>query len=136
MTSNTKGLGWKVLLASALFASMGAAEVMAASCKQADMKGEWLTELSTEVECMLKIDKSGAFKNAPCRPQSGGSTIGTANGKLSVSSSCKVTGNIDYKEGKTKLKITISGKMNKGKDLVSGTATSEFGSASFKSFKQ
>jgi len=135
MTIKTKGLG-KVLLASALFVSMGAVDAMAASCKQADMKGEWLTELSTDVACTMKIDKSGDFKNAPCRPQSGGSTIGTATGKLSVASSCKVTGNIDYKEGKTKLKITVSGKMNKGKDLVSGTATSQFGSASFKSFQQ
>ena len=137
MASRVKGLGWKVVLAVAAISAAGAGEAYAASCKQADLKGDWLVELSTETVCDFKIDKSGSFKNAPCRPQRGSTVRGTATGKLTVDSSCKVGGTMAFKQkSEPTLNISVKATLNKSKDLVSGKATSKFGSATFKGFRQ
>lgn len=121
----------------AVLSAAGVGEAYAASCKQADLKGDWLVELSTDAVCDFKIDKSGSFKNAPCKPQRGGSVQGTASGKLTIDSKCKVAGKMAFKQksGPT-LNISVRASLNKGKDLMAGQATSQFGSATFKGFRQ
>jgi hypothetical protein len=129
------GSRWKAVVAAALLSALGAAEVQAASCKQADLQGEWLVELSTDAVCELKIDKSGSFKKAPCGPQ--GTVQGTLSGKMTVDKKCAVDGKMEFvqKSGPL-LKITVKAKMNKSKDMLSGSAKSQFGSATFKAFQQ
>lgn len=137
MTTSKRSAVWTTVAAGILLSSLGAADAFAASCKQTDLKGEWLVELSTDAVCDFEIDKKGGFKNAPCKPQRGGSVQGTASGKLTVNASCKVSGNMAFKQksGPT-LNISVKATLNKGKDLMAGNATSQFGSATFKGFKQ
>jgi hypothetical protein len=137
MASRIQGLGWKAAVVAAALSIAGVGEAHAASCKQDDLKGDWLVELSTDAVCDFKIDKSGTFKNAPCKPQRGGGVQGTASGKLTVDPKCKVSGKMAFKQksGPT-LNISVNASLNKGKDLMSGKATSQFGSATFKAFLQ
>ena len=124
----------KITRATALFSLVAIAIVFSsapafAKCKDKDLKGTWyvyVSDLNAEgwERCKIKLTSSGRVTGSYCK-LSDGEKSDIDGGRLDISSSCKVTGTIDFEEGV--IAVIRQAHMHSTKEEISGVGYNNYG---------
>lgn len=99
--------------------------VAAEKCSQKSFAGVWMISSTSPSLCLLELNSKGDITESRCYLGANFATPnGSLTGKLSVSSSCKITGTVTEAAGKTKIKWSISatGTPSPVGNVIEGTA--------------
>lgn len=92
----------------------------AAKCSTRDFAGRWQLKSSTGFTCAIQGSRSGSLGRATCYVTRTGRRAGSLSGKIKISSSCAVTGQVQQHFSGDRDSLTIRAKMSADKRQISG----------------
>ena len=128
-----------IAVAAVLAVTSGGAATAAEKCSQKAFAGVWVLTVTTPQLCLVEINSKGSITESRCYlPGDFENPLGSLSGTVSVSSSCKVTGEVkqkvDNKSVTFKIKATATVTPDGG--VIVGSAKSGGGSARLAAFQQ
>jgi hypothetical protein len=114
-----------IAVAAVLGIAASGTALAAETCSQKSFAGVWMVSSTAPSLCLFELNSKGDITESRCYLGANFATPnGSLSGKLSVSSSCKITGTVTEAAGKKKIKWSISatGSPSPVGNVIEGTA--------------